>query len=219
MPTDAKGGGYAPLFHPPPPPPPPPSPPVIHVGTSVRSLTDCALGATATVVRLEPGPVTTTAHVEIRPDHWLEGYIFLLGVSGELLDIGQSNHASRLPPSIDASGTMVVFGFGLTEQPSRHPVVELAVKGASLQMRQLTCRPAPGPPPAFVDDDGYGGDVVPKGEQQSSFLLFDASISRMKPSFSFSLAHFRPRSNTPGSAPGHIRRSPAGTLRRTQLVA
>ena len=154
-PESALHGGYAPLVYSPPSPRPPSPPPSVRVGASVRSLPDCGLGATARVVRLQPTSRSTqSARIEIEPDHWLEGYIFLLGVSGSQLDIRDDvTNAGRLTPIIDPTGTMVLFGFSLGERTSavQPQVVALTVTGGALNVRQLTCRPAPAPPPAAVE--------------------------------------------------------------------
>jgi hypothetical protein len=156
------------------------------MGAEVRSLPDCALGAVATAVEVQPtgvGPMVR-ARIEIQPDHWLAGYIFLLGVSGSQLDIGDVvTHASRLTPTIDPSGTMVLFGFTLNDLPGAsadRPVVEIELTGAFLQLRQLTCRPAPAPPPVMSDSSesmlaGYIPDDLK--EMTSGMIIFDASVS------------------------------------------
>lgn len=184
-PRDAVAGGYAPRLGPPmppPPPSPPPPPPELHVGSSVRSLPDCAVGATATIVGLQPRPDgSARAHIEIRPDHWLEGFVFMLGVSGSKLDIGEGiTHASRLLPSIDPSGTMIIFSFALTALPRQSTdsaVVEVTLIGASLQIRQLTCRPAPAPPP-WTGSSTDGAEKEEATDRVPWMLTFvDASMS------------------------------------------
>ena len=69
-------------------PSPPPPPPALRAGSKIRSLEDCALGAEAYVVRVESHGATSTLRIEIRPEYWLEGYVFILGVTGSQLDIG-----------------------------------------------------------------------------------------------------------------------------------
>ena len=191
-PADALNGGYAPQFRPPPSPRPPSPPPTISVGSSVRSLPDCAIGATARVVQLQPASGgTESARIEIEPEHWLEGYIFLLGVSGSQLDIRDDvMHAVRLTPIIDPSGTMVLFGFTLRARPDDgDAVVELTITGSALNLRQVTCRPAPAPPPAIIEDSSPAVEelvttstvrefvtTLPYGEKLD-FIFIDATMS------------------------------------------
>ena len=187
-PASLAHGAWAPVDPSPPPPPPPPPPPVLRVGSTLRSLDDCALGADVRVVQVNSQGDTATLRIEIRPDYWLEGYIFILGVSGQQLDIsGEVEHAALQVPTIDATGRLVLFGFQLTNKGgsggASGPAVSFTLKGGGIQLSQLSCRPAPAPPPADSSEDGYSDhDVSPSAPNSAdspstSFVFFEMSMS------------------------------------------
>ena len=76
---------------------------------------------------------------------------------------------------------MILVGFTLAALPlasAEHPVVTLELEGAFLQLRQLTCRPAPAPPPVMSDssEESKLAGIIP-ADLTSGMILFDASVS------------------------------------------
>ena len=175
VPSGAQHGGWAPVDRPPPPPPPPPES-VLEVGTSLRSMPDCALGATAFVTSVNKGPTSTEARIELRPDLWLRGYVFVLGITGKGLDLDPSlvEHASLLTPTVDVTGRVLLFGFALGSAPHHGPgekaAMSLTIHGSGIELNQLSCRPAPAPPPYIAPKEEE--HVAPVSSQQDDDVDF-----------------------------------------------
>ena len=79
----------APPSPPAPPPPPPSPPPALVMGSVLESLDDCALGVKAVVVHVESHSSMPTYRIELQPEYWVDGYVFILGVTGSQIDLGQ----------------------------------------------------------------------------------------------------------------------------------
>ena len=151
-PLGAAGGGWAPRFHPPPPPSPSPSPPAMARGTTMRSSPECTLHAIVTVKDLSQQGELTSASLNIQPVSWQGGRVVVVGVSGGRLDLDDDMmHATALPPTIDATGRIVLFSFRLQDEvPYSDPSVSVTIKGVALHLAQLTCLP----PPVAITADG-----------------------------------------------------------------
>lgn len=189
-PTAGGHAEWAPFGRPPLPSPSPPPPPALSVGSSLRSMPDCALGAIAIATSVSKQDATTDVTIEILPDHWLEGYVFILGVTGTGMDLDPSkvHHATLLTPTVDVTGRVLLFGFALEVAPD-HSVGEKAavsftVRGEGIQLNQLSCRPAPAPPPqgASIQDGSEEKGVVnpvPAGGQREElgFIFMELSGS------------------------------------------
>ena len=83
---------------------PPSPPPALVVGSELESLNDCSLGIKAVVVDVQSHGSVPTYRIELRPEYWVDGYVFILGVTGAQIDLGQevvrtsrSNHSAVAP--------------------------------------------------------------------------------------------------------------------------
>lgn len=83
-----------------------------------------------------------------------------------------------LQPTIDATGRVVLFGFQMGELPGGggSPSMSFTLSGRGIQLNQLTCRPAPAPPP-IVQHRAKNSSPKATAPEDPGFIWFELSWS------------------------------------------
>lgn len=89
-------------------------------------------------------------------------------------------HASLQMPTIDATGRVVLFGFQLTAAGGHgggDPTVAFTLKGGGVQLSQLSCRPAPAPPPYVREKSPPDLEEPVADDEPAEFIFIEWSMS------------------------------------------